>query len=59
MRWRTAEGLLTRPNVNELNRRRLLEQTMAAGVSARFGALQKEHLHVEVKMKSVGGTYCS
>ena len=43
MHWRTEEGALTRPSVNELNRRRLLELTMAAGVRERVGALLKEH----------------
>ena len=43
MRWRTAEGALTRPSVNELNRRRLLELAIAAGLKERVGALQKEH----------------
>ena len=42
MRWRIAEGALTRPSVNELNRRCLLELTMTAGVRERVGALQKE-----------------
>ena len=43
MRWRSAEGALTHPSVNELNRRRLLELAMAAGLRERLGALQKEH----------------
>ena len=43
MHWRTAQGALARPSVNELNRRRLLELTMAAGVRERVGALQREH----------------
>ena len=43
MRWSTTEGALTRPSVNEPNRWRLLEQTMAAGVRERVDALQKEH----------------
>ena len=38
MRWRTAEGALTRPSVNELNRRRLLELAMAAGMRECVGA---------------------
>ena len=32
MRWRTADGAMTRLSVNEVNRRRLLELAMAAGV---------------------------
>ena len=43
MHWRTAQGAPTRPSVNELNRRRLLELTMAAGVRERVVALQREH----------------
>ena len=43
MHWRTAEGALTRPSVNEVNRRRLLKLTMAAGARERVVALQREH----------------
>ena len=32
MRWRTADGAMTRLSVNEVSRRRLLELAMAAGV---------------------------
>ena len=38
MRWRTADGAMTRLSVNDVNRRRLLELAMAAGVMECVGA---------------------
>ena len=38
MRWRTANGAMTRLSVNEYSRRRLLELAMAAGVWECVGA---------------------
>ena len=32
MRWRTADGAMTRLGVNEVSRRRLLDLAMAPGV---------------------------
>ena len=43
MRWRTAVGALTRSNVNEISKKRLLELAMAAGLRERVGALNMEH----------------
>ena len=40
MRWRTAVGVLTRPSINEVTKRKLLELVMAAVVSECFGTLQ-------------------
>ena len=38
MRWRTADGAMTRLSVNEVSRSCLLELTMAAGVWECVGA---------------------
>ena len=38
VRWRTAEGAMTRLSVNEISRRRLLELALAAGVMECVGA---------------------
>ena len=38
VRWRTADGAMTRLSVNELSRMRLLELAMAAGVKECVGA---------------------
>ena len=38
VRWRTPDGAMTRLSVNEVSRRRLLEQAMAAGVMECVGA---------------------
>ena len=45
MRWRTADGAMTRLSVNEVNRRRLLELAMAAGVWECVGARLMELWH--------------
>ena len=45
MRWRTADGAMTRLIVNEVSRRRLLELVMAAGVMECIGARLMELLH--------------
>ena len=42
VRWRTADGALTRLSVNEISRRRLLELAMGAGVMECVGALLME-----------------
>ena len=33
MGWRTAVGVLTRPSINEVSKRNLLQLAMATGVS--------------------------
>ena len=38
VRWRTADGAMTRLSVNEVSRMRLLELAMAAGVIECVGA---------------------
>ena len=38
MRWRTADGAMTRLSLHEVSRRRLLELTMAAGLMECVGA---------------------
>ena len=38
VRWRTADGAMTKLKVNEVSRRRLLELAMAAGVMECVGA---------------------
>ena len=38
VRWRTADGAMTRLSVNDVSRRRLLELAMAAGVWECVGA---------------------
>ena len=43
MRLRTAVGVLTRPGVNEVSRRYLLELAMLADVRECVRTLQKEH----------------
>ena len=43
MRWRTAVGVLTRPGVNEVSKRHLLELATAAEVRECVSALQKVH----------------
>ena len=57
MRWRTAEGAVTRPSANEVSRGHLLELAMAVEVRECIGALKKEHRHVQVSMNSIGGAY--
>ena len=57
MRWRTAEGALTRPSVNEVSRRHLLELAMAAEVRECIGARLLEYWHVQLSKRSIGGTY--
>ena len=42
MRWRTADGAITRLSVNEISRRRLLGLAMAAGMWECAGALLME-----------------
>ena len=42
-RWRTADRVLTLPSVNEDNKRRLLELSMANALRDCLGALQMEH----------------
>ena len=38
MRWRTADGAMTKLSVNEVSRRRLLELALAAGLMECVGA---------------------
>ena len=38
VRWRTADGAMSRLSVNEVVRRRLLKLAMAAGMMECFGA---------------------
>ena len=38
MRWRTADGAMTQPSVNQVSKRCLLELAMAAGVKECVGA---------------------
>ena len=38
VRWRTANGAMTRLSVNEVSKRRLLELAMTAGVKECVGA---------------------
>ena len=38
VRWRTADGAMTKLSVNEVKRRRLLELALAAGVMECVGA---------------------
>ena len=42
-RWRTAVGVLIRPNVNEVSQRRLLELPITTRVRDCVGSLQMEH----------------
>ena len=42
VRWRTADGAMTRLSVNEVSRRRLLELAMAAWVMECVGARMME-----------------
>ena len=43
VRWSTADIAFTRPIVNEVYKRRLLELAMAAALRDCLGALQMEH----------------
>ena len=45
MRWRTADGAMTRLNIIEFSRRRLLELAMAAGVMECVGTRLMELWH--------------
>ena len=58
-RWRIAEEALTRISKNEVIRRHLFYLALAAGLRECVGALQREHRHVQISRKSVGGTYWS
>ena len=42
VRWRTADGAITRLSVNKVSRRRSMELAMAAGVMKCVGARLKE-----------------
>ena len=57
--WHTADIAVTRPSVNEVKRRYLLELAMATGGRECFGALRLEYRHVEFSIGSVGGAYWS
>ena len=58
-RWRTADGVLISPSVNEVSKRPLLELPIKTRVRDCVGALQMEHWHVQVSIRSVGGAYRS